>query len=237
MATNIKDKGLLIKILKNIVDYPTKSKYRNLNKQTLSNKLSSSKWMELLFSAGFYTSQNGKRLKLDGNDIEKVKELYLSLVTEYVEKSNDKNINILLPEIIELMRLGFTVNDAELAVTMSLDSYQTINNHDMDEVVQCLTNNGFNVDDSMNAIVSAKYDIKHALEILVDKTARSQEMKESFDTFTENKSVLEMKQSNNGEKEKQCDVLISMGFDKEASMEALNNIGTVKQLKEKKMRR
>ncbi len=38
---------------------------------------------------------------------------------------------------------------------------------DMDELVQCLIDNGFNNTDSLNAIVSAKFDLCKAIEILI----------------------------------------------------------------------
>eukprot|EP01084_Bolivina_argentea_P216385 367625_1 len=99
------------------------------------------------------------------------------------ETSNDDNmhehkssypkndINNMLPQIIELMNLNVPFDDAQLAVAYSINSTQKINyNMDMEEAVQCLVSNGFNKMDAMNAIVSAKYDIKNALEILVQNT-------------------------------------------------------------------
>eukprot|EP01084_Bolivina_argentea_P259900 438743_1 len=194
--TTTKDKGILTKICKNILDYPNQSKYRNLNSNRISQKFASpNNSIDLLFDVGF--KRCGNRLIMDKNDIDKAKKMYLLLI------NNETDINnVLLPKIIELMRLDVPVDEAELGLAMSFDCKQKINDDmDMEEAVQCLAKNGFDLNKSMNAIVSAKYDIRQALEILIHD-----EMKDRNDMKGDNHEEMEANEK--------YAMLISMGYDK-----------------------
>ena len=53
---------LIIKLLKKIIDNPQDTKYQTLNYDMVRNKLQNKESMNLLYNAGFYKSENGKKL-------------------------------------------------------------------------------------------------------------------------------------------------------------------------------
>ena len=80
MAADEKELKLIIKIFKKIVEEPTNSKYQELNHKRLNNKLSNaSNLMKILFNAGFYKSEDEKKLLFDANSTDTLKLIYNEL--------------------------------------------------------------------------------------------------------------------------------------------------------------
>eukprot|EP01084_Bolivina_argentea_P046502 85650_1 len=214
------DKALLLKICTNILKEPNVAMYRNLNYKKVYAKFSSKLSIDLLIHGGFIQQFNDEeRLIVNENDIDKIKTLY-SILTETDEKCNDNNIigkNILLSQIIELMESGFSIDEAESALSMSLDLHQKIDcNLDMDVAVNYFVNSGFDEKTSMNIIVSSKYDIREALQMLINQKQMVSDDTEC--TMDDNKE----------EKSEAFSRLIEMGFSEQESSTALqatdNNI-------------
>eukprot|EP01084_Bolivina_argentea_P151870 265030_1 len=191
-----KEKKLLILICNNILTNSKDSKFRNLNYNKIAQKLSE-KSLYLLLKAGF--KQNGHRLTLNANDMDKIKILHESLTTEPPQYNTMNDVNdrnnamckpkisnknnskkstetpkkysdpeAMIPVMIELMDNGKTVDEAETyASHLVYQEQRTMAPTDMLEAVYCFVENGFEYEQSMTAVVQAKYDIKQALNILI----------------------------------------------------------------------
>eukprot|EP01084_Bolivina_argentea_P304993 526824_1 len=135
---------------------------------------------------------------------------------------NDNNLNnSCLSQIIELMRTNISFNEAESAVAMSIGSkYKLHQNLDMDEAVQLLQHNGFDRNESMDALVAATYNIKKALQILfkhIEKTntemvnylnqEQQRMVKELMnDGYSKDEAILTLNEINNIDNVSKCDI-------------------------------
>eukprot|EP01084_Bolivina_argentea_P263673 446363_1 len=83
----------VLTIFENILTYPANSKYQNLNLSRISKLFKNwPKGLEMLYSAGFYRSDNGKRLLFDIKKLDQLKLLYDVLSHEPIkQKTLSKN--------------------------------------------------------------------------------------------------------------------------------------------------
>eukprot|EP01084_Bolivina_argentea_P204797 349795_1 len=90
MATNNTDLSLISTIFKNVLKNPKNAKYRNLNINRIRTKFTHPEtYMQWLFNAGFYESNDRKRLLLPSKDLNQLIDVYNNL--QSIMELNDLN--------------------------------------------------------------------------------------------------------------------------------------------------
>eukprot|EP01084_Bolivina_argentea_P267318 453725_1 len=99
----------------------------------------------------------------------------LQISNENDTKQSTNGNTALISEVIKLMKSGFSVEEAEQSLAISMNKcdidlrihQEIFNDVDMLDIITCLMDNGFEFQESCIAIVKAKYDVAQCLRHLV----------------------------------------------------------------------
>ena len=115
---------LLQKILRNLLQHPNVPKYADLNRAKLIIKLKDSQpALSLLYAAGFVDSADGQRLQWHSTEAnqKRLTNVNRALLAKAEHGHDDDKMR--RQQIAQLMADGFSTEEAEAAIKMSIDDH------------------------------------------------------------------------------------------------------------------